>query len=99
MKGDPEDTFEFNPVGSHSDGLDISSAQTLSAPASATKVLMQTIGQNVRYTLDGTTPTPTVGFRMVSGDPPILIPLGLNTVLKVIQESATADLQYQWGAG
>lgn len=98
-KGDPRDTFEFSPVGAHSDGATISSATVLTAPTGATKILVQALTQNVRFTLDGTTPTATTGFQIRASDPPMLIPLGTGTVLTVIEEAATADLQYQWGAG
>lgn len=98
-KGDPRDTFEFSPVGSHSDGATISSATTLTPPTGATKILIQALTQNVRFTLDGTAPTASRGFQLKAGDPPMLIPLGASTVLKVIEEAATADLQYQWGGG
>ncbi|MFN3652351.1 MAG: hypothetical protein ACK47B_22475 [Armatimonadota bacterium] len=85
------------PVGAHSDGLAISAAQTLAPPAGASRLLIQALGQNVRYTLDGTTPTASAGFQLRAGDPPVLIPIGSGTVVKVIEEAATADLQYQWG--
>ena len=96
-KGDPRDTFEFNPVGSHITGTDISSAVTLTAPTGATKILIQAITQNIRFMLDGTAPTTTTGFQIVAGDPAVLIPLGTDTVLKVIEEAATCVPQYQWG--
>lgn len=96
-KGDPRDTFEFNPIGSHVDGATISSATTLTPPTGATKILIQALTQNVRFTLDGTAPTASLGFQLVAGDPAVLIPLGTDTTLKVIEEAATADLQYQWG--
>lgn len=93
--------MNFNPIGAHSDGATISSATTLTPPTGlavgVAKLLIQTVSQNVRYTLDGTTPTATTGFQLVAGDPPIIIPIGANTTVKVIQEAATADLQYQWG--
>lgn len=93
--------MNFNPIGSHSDGGDISTATTISPPAglalNVAKLLIQAVSQNVRYTLDGTTPTATTGFQLVAGDLPIILPVGSNTVIKVIEESATADLQYQWG--
>ena len=98
-KGDPGDTLEFNPVGSHVDGTVITSAVTLTPPTGATKILIQAVGQNIRITLDGTVPAATTGFVLVANDPPLLIPLGNDTVLKVIEESATADIQYQWGGG
>lgn len=98
-KGDPRDTFEFSPVGSNINGTDISSAETLTPPAGATKILIQAITQNLRYTLDGTTPEAAVGFQLKAGDPPLLIPLGIGTSLKVIEEAATCVPNYQWGQG
>lgn len=96
-QGDWRDQLVFSPVGSHSDGATISSATTLTAPATATKIMMQAISQNVRFTVDGTAPETAKGFQLKAGDPPLILPLGRNTTLKVIEEAATADLQYQWG--
>ena len=88
----------FTPVGAHSDGPDISAAVPLTPPSSdVSKLLIQALGQNVRYTLDGTVPTPTKGFQLKAGDPPVIIPITSATVVKVIEEAATADLQFQWG--
>jgi hypothetical protein len=98
-KGNPGDAFNFEVVSTHADGPTISSATTLTPPTGATKILIQALTQNVRVTLDGTNPTATLGFQLKAGDPPLLIPLGNSTVLKVIEEAATADLQYQWGGG
>jgi hypothetical protein len=52
----------------------------------------------VRLTLDGSDPTASKGFQIVASDPPVMIPVGQGTVIKVIQEAATADLQYQWSS-
>jgi hypothetical protein len=92
-----QDSLSFNPTGVHSDGLAISSAVVLTVPADARNLLIQALTQNIRYTLDGTTPTATAGFQIRAGDSPILIPLGDDTVVTVIQEAATADMQYQFG--
>lgn len=90
--------WEFIAEGSHVDGLTISTAVELTKPASgANKILIQALTQNVRYTLDGTTPTANKGFQLKAGDPPTLLFIGTGITLKVIQEAATADLQYQWG--
>lgn len=88
--------WEFTPVGSHYDGTTISSAVVLSSTKPAPKILIQALTQNVRYTLDGTTPTATTGFQLAAGDPPTLIYVGDST-FTVIEEAATADIQYQWG--
>lgn len=92
-----QDALTFNPVGAHNDGLDISSAVTLTVPEGARKLLAQALTQNIRYTLDGTTPTTSAGFQLAAGDPPIVIPVDEDTTIKVIEEAATADLQYQFG--
>jgi membrane-associated protease RseP (regulator of RpoE activity) len=93
--------MEFNPIGAHVDGLAIDSAQVIPRPdgyaEGVAKLLAQTVTQNVRFTLDGTTPTATLGFQLVAGDPPIIIPSGPNTIITVIEEAATADFQFIWG--
>lgn len=86
----------IEPVGAHNSGLSIATAQTIARPTGATKLLIQALTQNVRYTLDGTVPTTSVGFQLKAGDPPVIIPLGTRTIIKVIQEAATAALQYQF---
>ena len=97
-QGDWRDQLNFNPVGAHNDGLAISSATTITIPDGATKIMIQALGQNVRFTLDGTAPEAAKGFQLKAGDPVMVLPLGAGTVLKVIQEAATADLQYQFGS-
>jgi hypothetical protein len=91
------DAFTFHVSGSHSDGTDISSAVTLTVPDGATKLLIQAIDQNARFTLDGTAPTTSKGFQLVAGEPPMIIPVGNGMTIKVIEEAASCDLQYQWG--
>lgn len=99
QNGSWEVHLPFDPIGAHQDGAVITGAVVLTdtKPDDATKLLIQALGQNVRYTLDGTVPTATKGFQLKAGDPPVIIPLHSSTVVKVIEESATADLQYQWG--
>lgn len=90
--------FYFSPIGAHNSGLTISSAQTLSVPSGATKIMMQCLTQNIRYTLDGNTvPTASVGFQLKAGELPVILPIGEATTIKVIQETATASLQFQFG--
>lgn len=90
--------FEFRPIGSHTTNASISSAVTISKPAGgAPKILMQACDQNVRFTLDGTAPTTTTGFLLGADDPPVLLYIGDSVTLKVIEETATASFEYQWG--
>jgi len=88
-------TDTYAPIGSHSSGALISSAITLTKPEGANSILIQTLVQNVRFTLDGTTPTASVGFQILAGNPPMIIAIP-GTSIKVIEETASASLQYQW---
>jgi len=97
-QADWRDAMSFTPVGAHSSGATISSVVTLTIPEGATKIMIQALTQNVRITLDGTAATSSVGFQIKAGEAPIVIPLGNSTVIKVIQEAATASLQYQFGS-
>lgn len=95
----------FTPVGGHIAGTVISSAAVImpgrmGVEDPADKVLIQTTSQNIRYTLDGTIPTPTVGFQLKSTDPPkqiIIRPETGGVVLTVIEEAGGALLQVQFG--
>ncbi len=87
----------FDPVSSHLQDGTISAATTLVPPPGANKVLVQAVGANVRYTLDGVDPTATFGFVLADGDAPLVIPFGPTTTLKVIEESATAVIDFQFG--
>ncbi len=89
--------FQFNPIGAHNDGLNISAVAELAAPQGANKIMFQALTQNVRFTLDGTDPTATLGFQFTAGDPPVIMVIESRATIKFIEEAATADLQYQWG--
>lgn len=84
----------FSPTGSHV-SQSVSGVYSPTTPGDATKVLVQAITQNIRFTLDGTTPTSSVGFRITAGDPPMVIPVSGS--VKFIEEIAGAVLQLQWG--
>lgn len=83
-------------VGAHVADTDVAAVHTLTPPNGALHLLIQALEQNVRYTLDGTDPTASVGFQLRAGDPPIIIIVPTNVTLKVIEETAGAVLQYQW---
>lgn len=90
----------FQPIGAHIDGTDISSAVTLTRPTSLAdgiaKILIQAISQNVRVTMDGTTPTATTGFQIAAGET-LYWEIGPGATIKVIEEASGADIQIQWG--
>lgn len=87
----------FTAVGAHFSRSDLSTFKTLTPPAGACRLKLQAIDQNVRYTLDGTTPTSVVGFQIFAGDPDREIYVAPGSVVKVVEETATAALQGQWG--
>ncbi len=85
----------FTPVGAHTSNATLTSAVTLTPPTGATKLLIQIFTANVRYRLDGTNPTASVGFRWAAGDSVVL---SVNSAVRIIQESAGAGVEYQWGS-
>lgn len=87
----------FAPVGAHGSNGSLDAAVTLTPPATANALLIQATGQNVRYTLDGATPTASVGFLLRGDDPALIIDVGVGMTIKVIEESAGATVEYQWG--
>lgn len=87
----------FDPVGSHAQDATISAAAVLSPEVGSNKLLIQAFTNNVRYTLDGTTPTASLGFVLTAGDDPIVIPVGPATIVTVIEETASASIDFQWG--
>lgn len=82
-------------VGAHTTVADVSSAVTLTRPDTADALQIQAFAKNIRVTLDGTTPTATTGFQLTAGQL-YQIDVGINSSVKIIQESATATVQYQW---
>lgn len=96
MKGDWRDVLLFDPLGSHVTNTSLGSVVTLTPPATATKLLIQALAQNVRIKFDNADPSATVGFQLKSEDPMLLIPLGDEMIIKVIQETAGAIIDYQW---
>jgi hypothetical protein len=89
------------PVGAHITNSSLSSAVSLTQPPNLTvnRILLQAFTQNVRFLFTETTstvvPTASVGFRLTAGERiDLSVPPG--TILKVIEETASASIQYQW---
>ena len=89
----------FDPVGDHTRNASLGSAVDLSAlrPDQADKLMIQCDTQNVRYTLDGTAPTATVGFLLLTTEPPVIIACSDTTRVRVIQAAAGGVINYIWG--
>jgi hypothetical protein len=86
----------FTPLGAHVSNGSLGSAVILTAPAGADFLMLQALGNNIRFRLDGVNPTTTVGFQLANGDT-ITLPVNPGDTVRVIQEAATATIQYQWG--
>lgn len=85
-------------VGAHQ-SLAVSVVTTVPIPAGCNAMLIQSTGQNVRITLDGSNPTTGRGFQLQPSFGPVLLPLiippGGQPSILAIQESATATLEVQ----
>lgn len=88
----------FGVVGAHTQNGSLGSAVSITVPAGAAQMMLQAQAANVRFTLDGTAPTSTVGFLLVADDPPLVIGVKPAQVVKVIQTGAGAKLDYQFGS-
>jgi hypothetical protein len=87
----------FSLVGVHQQDTTISTATVLTLPSGANGLLMQATGQNIRYTLDGSTPTASKGFVLVSNAAPVLVTFPTDdTVVTVIEATASAAVEFQF---
>lgn len=86
----------FVPVGLHTRVTDLSGVVSLTAPATATKLIVQPKTKAVNMTLDGTDPTTVKGFEMAAGsvNPIAVVP---GQVIKLTQVEASASADYQFG--
>ena len=87
----------FAPVsGDHTQRDDLATVKTITVPSDAGVWMVQASTQNVRFTLDGTTPTATKGFLITAAQAPLYIPVEGASSIKVIEVSTTAVLDYQF---
>jgi len=93
----PAVEIPFNPLGAHVRQTSLGSVYTPAPPSGAGMCVVQALGANVRFTLDGTDPSATFGFQLATGDVERVLPIGSATVLKFIQEAAGAEVQLQFG--
>lgn len=88
--------FVFNPIGAHTSDTSLGTAKTLTRPTGANVLRIQAFAQPIRYTLDGTTPTASTGFKIAVGEI-VDIETPTSVSIKLIEETASASIQYQWG--
>lgn len=88
--------YVMEPKGAHQTDLTISAATSFTCPDTANGVLISALAQDVNFTLDGTTPTATVGLTLKADDTVIFIPMYGGQVIKVIEQTATANINLQF---
>lgn len=98
----------FTPIGTHKGDGTVSGVTELFPEGNAlidltdeqrarvNCVLLQTTGQNIRYSVSSN-PTASFGFVLTTNQQPLLILLPPGTTLRVIETVATATIQYQYG--
>lgn len=64
-------------------------------PEEATGILIQTLDDNLLFTIDGSDPT-DVGFVLFKEQLPLYVPLNHKNTLTVIRETNDSDVRYQW---
>jgi len=65
-------------------------------PIGANYLMVQSHTQNTYFTLDGSTPSATNGFVLLTTMAPILIGMGTSVFPKFLRVASGAVLQYQW---
>ena len=90
------DGYTVQRLGSHTQNGTLSSAVTLTPPSGADILQIQPLTQNVRIVFDGSTPDATTGFQLTAGTI-YFIDVGQDYSIKLIEETASASVEYQWG--
>lgn len=89
--------YPKNPVGSHGSETMGAGVFSPTGKTSNTQFLMvQAITQNAIFTLDGSTPSATNGFLLLTTQAPFYIPIGTNTTPKFLRAASGTILQWQW---
>lgn len=88
--------YIFEPLGNHSVYNTLTSAVTFTKPDGATHIAFQPRTKAVYYTIDGTTPTATNGFK-VSADDSDVVPVGDSVAnIRIVEAEASASVGYIW---
>lgn len=85
----------YQVAGAHQ-SLTVATLTSVPLPSGANGLIIQAVTQNVRITLDGSSPSATRGFQIKAGDAPVLLLMQPNSpTLLAIQEVAGAILEVQ----
>lgn len=86
------------PDGTHQRLIGLSAVKSITFAANQQGMYFQTLSQNVRVTIDGTNPVASgndTGFQVTASEGRVLIVGYPGMVVKIIQETASAVVQYQ----
>ena len=87
------------PASPHITNSSLATFVVLTPPENANRILLQPFAQNIRFVITEATspfvPTATVGFRLAA-DSRLDLAIADNFVIKIIEEAASASIQYQW---
>ncbi len=85
------------PASGHLQFASLSSAQSVVTTTGSTVLFVQVLNQNVRMCIGGDTPTASKGFRLTAGTEPYTFEFPPNTMIKFIEETSGAAVEYQLG--
>jgi hypothetical protein len=89
--------LRYKPVGDMVEVTLGAGVLALQRPQMARGIIIQTITQDVRYTIDRTNPTANHGFILYAGENPTLIQIeGTEAQMRFLRAAAGAILSYQW---
>lgn len=86
----------FSPIGTHTRNATLNTAVTLTTPAGANTLWISVETQNVRVRFDGTAPDATTGLLLYAGQS-YMIAMSAAQAIKLIEVTASAVINYQWG--
>ncbi len=87
--------FSIVPIGGHTRNFLLGSPVVITIPANATGMLVQAGDQNVKYTINGTSPDVNVGFMLRTTDVPARIDLFPGAKITFVEAVAGASINYQ----
>lgn len=91
-----EINYSIENKGSHTRNASLSSAVSISVPVGANVLWIAAETQNVRLTLDGTTPTSTIGMPLYAGQAGERVPVAYGMTVKIIEAASGGVVNYQF---
>lgn len=85
---------QFSPLEDTQRRTSLSAAYTVPIATGAAQVILQPLIQDIWVTLHNETPSATAGFKLTAGTM-TAFDITRDTVIKVIEASASAELRYQ----